>query len=1004
MNIKRTFLLLLMVTLCVAVIAPSAAAMSVQIFVKDENNNDLNDVQVSIYKAVGWPPQAGALQAKVTVNSGQYWTLPDDNYVCLPQKSGYVSRYPVGDNRIPSGATAVWLYMDKVTSPPDDPPIPPEPGVGYPVTINCIDESSSIMPGATFKIYSINPNNYQLIDLIRTVNAPTGTAYVTGLTEGYYAVECIKSGYSMKYPVTETRFVNIWGEPYLNVVMKSEYPPWTLRAVDGSGVLVQNAVFKVYTCDPATLEQGALVLTTSQIASGQTTLTNLPAGYYCFEAIRDGYAMRYLPNQNRFQTMTTSGGTSSAILDPVEVYKAIIQPRDITNNADLSGVTLYIYEMVSSNQIGAFVDKKTNVQYGDSISLNPGQYCFAAYKNGYVQRFAMMDTRALIAEGSPVATVTIPMQVYTAPDVTTNATLEVDEVFAGAWPTDWTQYGTTGEYQIFHNNYLQLQTKEGASMLRGCYVAYDDTLTSTMRAEFLAVPYTTPCLVGMYTGTVNNDDWLFTRGIWIEVDRDNQLAYTRVVDSPGSISYQWVEPIDYIADFANYYAEIVVVGDSFMTVVKNSAGEVRPYTFHQYTLTLTGLKPIVGLKTTSTTTETVYVDGVKVWNLPDLTVGYPVTITLKDDYDNSDLLNSTVRIYSMDDGSLGSLYRTVSLPMGWILLNDLPAGVWAVEGVKDTYTQTTSTINNQLDNRLTADDITIVMLRGVIEPNQPVEFRPYDINGNVAMNGVTLSVYYCDPVTLTQGALYNTYVVDYGDVVSLPRGYWCVGAAMDGMEQIYSIPETRFSNQFGSAVSLIPMRVAGAGEFNTVIRINDVDTGEEIDGVRVRIYEALPDWSIGRLVLDKVVDSEEAVSLPEGRYFASASKRGYEQHFEVVNTRVTVTPPFQSTLLIPMHKTGSIPGEDVGFLERCVESIANLFGVSIAIGRTILGVLLASAIGMAVAKQLKGGAAEFGFGFLAGTILGVLIGLLPIWVFVLLILIVGLYIGKQYIAGGNNHG
>jgi len=65
--------------------------------------------------------------------------------------------------------------------------------------------------------------------------------------------------------------------------------------------------------------------------------------------------------------------------------------------------------------------------------------------------------------------------------------------------------------------------------------------------------------------------------------------------------------------------------------------------------------------------------------------------------------------------------------------------------------------------------------------------------------------------------------------------------------------------------------------------------------------------------------------------------------------------------------------------------------------------LLALSIGFATAKQLRGGAAEFGMGLLGGTMLGVLIGLLPVWIIVVLLLVVGLYVGNRYV-GGNNLG
>jgi len=78
-----------------------------------------------------------------------------------------------------------------------------------------------------------------------------------------------------------------------------------------------------------------------------------------------------------------------------------------------------------------------------------------------------------------------------------------------------------------------------------------------------------------------------------------------------------------------------------------------------------------------------------------------------------------------------------------------------------------------------------------------VEFRPFDINGNVPLNGVQITVYTCDPVTFEPGSVVDTFTVDYGDIKSLPRGYYCVEASLNNYEQVYPIYETRFSNVNG---------------------------------------------------------------------------------------------------------------------------------------------------------------------------------------------------------------
>ncbi len=102
---------------------------------------------------------------------------------------------------------------------------------------------------------------------------------------------------------------------------------------------------------------------------------------------------------------------------------------------------------------------------------------------------------------------------------------------------------------------------------------------------------------------------------------------------------------------------------------------------------------------------------------------------------------------------------------------------------------------------------------------------------------------------------------------------------------------------------------------------------------------------------------------------------------------------------------GGIPDDDDdsdGFLVQAVRGIGLAFGVGFSTAKLIFGMLLALAIGFTTAKQLRGGAAEFGIGLLGGTMLGVLIGLLPVWIIVVLLLVVGLYIGNRYVGGANN--
>lgn len=115
----------------------------------------------------------------------------------------------------------------------------------------------------------------------------------------------------------------------------------------------------------------------------------------------------------------------------------------------------------------------------------------------------------------------------------------------------------------------------------------------------------------------------------------------------------------------------------------------------------------------------------------------------------------------------------------------------------------------------------------------------------------------------------------------------------------------------------------------------------------------------------------------------------------VIPTNTPTTGP----VVTPTKPIGEeTPG--TGFMEESGQALASFFGVPLTIGKMILGMLLALAIGMTTAKHLKGGAQEFGIGLLGGAMLGVVIGLIPTWVIVVLLLTVGLYIGKMYMSGG----
>jgi len=118
---------------------------------------------------------------------------------------------------------------------------------------------------------------------------------------------------------------------------------------------------------------------------------------------------------------------------------------------------------------------------------------------------------------------------------------------------------------------------------------------------------------------------------------------------------------------------------------------------------------------------------------------------------------------------------------------------------------------------------------------------------------------------------------------------------------------------------------------------------------------------------------------------------------EIPPTVPVVTPP-------PTIPTLPTPTEPLGFMEQSGKALGDLFGVSLSVGKMILGVLISLAVGMGTAKNLKGGAPEFCVGFLGAAFLVTMADLIPVGFFVAMLLLMGIYIARAYFLGGENGG
>jgi len=293
----------------------------------------------------------------------------------------------------------------------------------------------------------------------------------------------------------------------------------------------------------------------------------------------------------------------------------------------------------------------------------------------------------------------------------------------------------------------------------------------------------------------------------------------------------------------------------------------------------------------------------------------------------------------------------------------------------------------------------------------------------------------------TTGDWYNTTVVnglatlilpyDTSDALSEYAGHYYVYATSPGYEDSDYGTQIIVTPQTVSEVRTILLTPIGGVPTpgNVTLRIQAIsETGQGVPNAEIFIAGVL---GAGKDVWDTYTTSWTGfieVSVPgNSTYDIVARGAGYydsSRRIEVftedppiiemylfLSGAPTIEPTTEPTGWVTgppaTQPTGGIPDEDDGsggFLMEAVRGIGNAFGVGFATAKIILGMLLALSIGFATAKQLRGGAAEFGLGLLGGTMLGILVGLIPVWTIVVLLLVVGLYIGNRYVGGGSNNG
>ena len=880
-------------------------------------------------------------------------------------------------------------------------PVSAQQGVA---TFHIYDEYQSPMSNVQVSIYNSNAAA-EIGSLYAKVTISHGGQQT--LPEGFYVCKGEKAGYEMAFSIQDTRLYVTQGAGNCVINMRSVTAPPDPQLMP----------IIIYPYDASTSEELTSVQVTAYkwsngqlIDSGTFSYGSswyLPIDYYYFSAYKDGYFQKYAPIDTRGQNVDTgTSGFGSALIPMEKVIPSnavTFRPYETGTQNQLNGVNIRVYKSNQDMSIGDFVSTHT-VSYNTVINLEPGKYYIAAFKENYIQEYSLIDTR--IDNTGGTATCLIPMAMYSDP-VISGLTEEYHHTFVGGLPADWSITGyPSGEYQYFSDNYLQLQTNAGTNILRSI-AAYQTTAIDTpAQMHFEIVPYTTSayCGFGSSISAFTSGTGVFDgqSAILIEVDRDTRIATVKIASGGGGTLYEWKESVLRLADFIPYDVYVRTLPDGTLL----TKFEQQPWKTHSYKHAMSTLYPFVGTTTHSSNVETIYCDGVTLSSATSVQDAYDVTLNIRDSITDDLIPGATIYIYTCDPTTFQpiGLYDTVTATTGTYLFDETnDGGYYCVAVIASGYTQMYPITETRFLNFNGEVILNIRMVADETPPDTyPVAFRPVVVDGQAPLNGVAINIYRLDPGTFQVKELISSHTVNYDTILNLPPGYYGVEASKTGYMQVYPISDTRINTMLGGAVTLtIPMEATPTGLHPVRLHLQDYDTKQSLNGVRVKIYRAnIDEWSIGELVYNDIVDDGESVMLSPGYYFVEAFKAGYKQTQIVTDQRISVQPPHVGASIIYLTKTAPGAGDDLGFIERAKQSIADLFGVSYDIGATLLGLFIAFGIGSATAKQLRGGALEFSAGVLAGLAITSVLGFTPIWVFVVFLLLAGLLIGFRYFKTG----
>ncbi len=354
---------------------------------------------------------------------------------------------------------------------------------------------------------------------------------------------------------------------------------------------------------------------------------------------------------------------------------------------------------------------------------------------------------------------------------------------------------------------------------------------------------------------------------------------------------------------------------------------------------------------------------------------------------------------------------TVALPKGWYYAYVNANGYYQPQPMQLS-----------VDENLVSSTFRIYPAGEVPEPEEPTDFLDLTVSVKNSQTGALIGGSEIGIRRYGDTGFYQNLTLSSGyTTVFLPPANYEIFAEAPGYYQVYPARITLDQPHENIGVFLQPITpIPAEGNVTLNLWVCYVEPGSgQVVGIPyadILISGISGDgigYSSGSLMTD--LGGYISIDIPANtEYIAYAEKPGYlagTTHFTVFNvspvnmtiqmireippTVPVVTPP-------PTIPTLPTPTEPLGFMEQSGKALGDLFGVSLSIGKMMLGVLISLAVGMGTAKNLKGGAPEFCVGFLGAAFLVTMADLIPVGFFVAMLLLMGIYIARAYFLGGEN--